>query len=258
LDLGPPTSDLGRPKWTPDPRTAGERSTDRGAALLAVLMALTLLSALGAGRVFSSAIDVRLAANDRDRFEAFHAADAILARTIGELAGQADWDAVLAGAVTSSFADGAPAGSRTLRDGSSVDLSRLANEATCGRAAACTDAERRAVTADRPWGANNPEWRLFAYGPSSRLVDEAAGTRGWSLVVLVADDQSEQDGDPARDAPAGQPGAGMLVLRAMACGPNGTRQTIDATILRVSATADDGSGIAGQPGVRLLSWRWAV
>jgi hypothetical protein len=233
-------------------------SSARGAALLAALMALALLSALGAGLVFSSALDVRLAANDRDRFEAFHAADAILARAIGDLARQADWDAVLAGAVASTFTDGAPAGPRTLRDGSTLDLSRLVNEATCGHAAACTDAERQKVTAERPWGPNNPQWRLLAYGPSIRLVAEAAGTRDWYLVVLVADDQSEQDGDAARDAPAGQPGAGMLVLRAIACGPNGARQTIDATILRVSAAVDDGSGIGGEAGVRLLSWRWAV
>jgi hypothetical protein len=232
--------------------------SSRGAALLAALGALALLSALGAGLMFSSAIDVRLAANDRDRFEAFHAADAVLAWTIGELARQPDWDAVLAGSVRSSLTDGAPSGVRTLRDGSSLDLSHLINDATCGRVAACTDGERRAVTADRPWGANNPEWRLFAYGPSSWLVDAAAGARDWYLVVLVADDQSEQDGDPTRDAAPGEPGRGMLVLRAIACGPNGARQTIEATILRVAAGGDDSSGSGGATSVRLLSWRWAV
>lgn len=240
-------------RWTSADRSA----SDRGIALLVALMALVLLSALGAGLVFSSAIDVRLAANDRDRMEAFHAADAMLALAIGDLARQPDWNAVLAGTIASSFTDGPPTGSRPLRDGSMLDLSPLINEATCGQAGACSDAERQAITADRPWGADNPDWRLFAYGPSSRLVGEAAGARGWYLVVLVGDDQAEQDGDPARDSDAGQPGSGVIALRAIACGPNGLRQTIDATILRVAGAADHDSGSGAAGGLRLLSWRWA-
>ena len=39
---------------------------------------------------------------------------------------------------------------------------------TCGRASGCTDVTRMAATAERPWGANNPWWRPFLYGPLAR------------------------------------------------------------------------------------------
>ncbi|HEY7789346.1 MAG TPA: pilus assembly PilX N-terminal domain-containing protein [Vicinamibacterales bacterium] len=224
-----------------------------GAALLAALMVLVLLSALGAGLVFSSALEVRLAANDRDLHEARHAADAGLALAVAELAHQSDWTAVLAGAAHASFADGPPPGTRMLRDGSTIDLSSLESEATCGREDGCTTAERQAVTLDRPWGANNPAWRVFVYGPSGSLAAEPPGARDWYLVVLVGDDQAEQDDDPARDADSGEPGNGVLALRALALGPRGMRQRIDATVAR--RPADDKSEIGTTSGVRVLSWR---
>ena len=229
---------------------------ERGAALLLALLVLFVLSALGAGLVLSSATDVRIAANDRDAWEAFHEADAALDRAMADLDGVADWSAVLSGTVQSTFVDGPPGGVRRLRDGSTLDFAGLVSEATCGRSSPCTTAEVEAVTAERPWGANNPVWRLFAYGPSSGLADEAAGDRGWYLVVLVADDQSEQDGDPSRDADPGEPGHGVLALRAIACGPRGLRQVIDATVARVQGRNDHGSVGAPPGGIQVRSWRW--
>lgn len=233
-----------------------KRQPERGGALLLAILTLFVLSALGAGLVLSSATDVRIAANERDTREAYRAADAALSQAMADLDDLPDWNAVLGGAVQSPFTDGPPSGTRRLRDGSTIDLAGLVSEATCGHASPCTAAEAEAITADRPWGANNPVWRPFAYGPSSGLADEAAGDRGWYLVVLVADDQSEQDGDPSRDADPGQPGNGVLALRAIACGPAGVRQVIDATVARVQGRSDHSSVGLPSTGIRLLSWRW--
>ena len=87
-------------------------------------------------------------------------------------------------AVTRSvFVDGAPSGSRQLRDGRSIDLA---------------DATSQANGEPRPWGANNPRWQLFAYGPLG----------GAYVIVWAGDDPAETDGDPGRDDVLGNPGAG--------------------------------------------------
>jgi hypothetical protein len=57
------------------------------------------------------------------------------------------------------------------------------------------------------------------------------------VVVWVADDAAEADGDPQRDS------NGLIAMRAEAFGPQGMQRTIDATL------ANDGAG------VKLVSWR---
>jgi hypothetical protein len=46
------------------------------------------------------------------------------------------------------------------------------------------------------------------------------------VVVWVADDTAERDGDPSRDA------NGVLLLHAQAFGPRGARKSVDATVMR--------------------------
>jgi len=248
----------------------GGADGERGAALLLALLVLVLLAALGAGAVLTSSTDVLIAANYRDAREVLYAADAAVGRTLSDLAARADWTPVLSGAERSAFADGPPAGLRSLPDGSTIDLTAVASLADCGRAARCSPAQLDAVTPERPWGADNPRWQLFEYGPCGRLAPQAAGDRACYVVVLVGDDPSETDGDPARDGAPGSPGAGIIVVRAEAFGLRGLRQTIEATVARVTdetgvstdrserdASEPPPSGSEDRPGfVRLLSWRW--
>ena len=80
---------------------------------------------------------------------------------------------------------------------------------------------------------NNPRWQLYAWG---RLADWLAGEAidaGHYVVVLVADDPAETDGDPLVDGPG--PGFGVLLLRAEAFGPGGTHAVVEQTLARVSA-----------------------
>lgn len=233
---------------------------------------LLLCAALGAGALLTASTDALVAANDRDAREVLYAADAALGRAMADLAAWPDWTAALSGAVRSTFVDGPPAGNRTLPDGSILDLGTLASLADCGHADGCSDAQLDAVTADRPWGANNPRWQLWGYGPVARLAFAAPGDRACYLVMLVADDPSETDGDPLRDA-AGpdEPGAGIILVRVEAFGVRGLRQTLEATVARVTDESrrpnddsDGGPAPAVPPALegdrisflRLLSWRW--
>src|SRR6185295_7455772 len=53
------------------------------------------------------------------------------------------------------------------------------------------------------------------------------------VVLMVADDPSEDDGLPLQDGLLeGNPGQGVIALRAEAFGPRGAHKTIEATISR--------------------------
>ncbi|MDE3156325.1 MAG: hypothetical protein KGN76_14580 [Acidobacteriota bacterium] len=261
------------------PQAPAGRPDERGAALLVAILAALLLAVLGAGMLLTTATDVQLAANHRDGLELFHLADAAADLALGELGARSDWNLVLDGAATSTFADGPPTGARDIAPGTRIVLDDLVNEANCGRPAGCSAAAVDAVTADRPWGPDNPRWHLFAWGPATGLAAFRRADRPGYVVVLVADDQGETDGDPARDGLPGpdNPGAGVLVLRAQAFGAGGLRQMVEVTVSRTGAAVptatpgDDGTvsqvagtdgsetaaaGAAGPSFIRLLSWRW--
>jgi hypothetical protein len=101
-----------------------------------------------------------------------------------------------------------------------------------------------AVTIERPWGANNPRWQPYAYGPLDALLAPGAISSQYYIFVMVADDQAESDGNPLLDGsdPA-NPGSGVALLRGEAFGPKGARHGFEATIAR------------GTAAVRVLSWR---
>jgi hypothetical protein len=216
-----------------------------GSAVVLVLVGMVLLSAVGLATALLATADTQAAANQRDAAVALYAAEAGLELAASELAGVSDWDGVLSGNPTSVFADGPPSGSRTLPGGGTIRLEEIASLATCGASVGCSVAARQAATADRPWGANNPNWRPYRYGRLS-----PGGSAGdIYIVVLVGDDPAENDGNPERDGLApGNAGAGALMLRAEAFGPGLSRRSVEAAMVRVSVP-----GGAFAP--RFLSWR---
>jgi len=210
-----------------------------------VLVAMLLLSAVGLTTMLLATADTQASANQRDAAVALYAAEAGLELAASELAGVSDWDAVLSGYATSVFADGPPSGSRTLPGGGTIRLEEIASLATCGTSAGCSVAAREAVTADRPWGANNPNWRPYRHG---RLSPGGPAEEIY-IVVLVGDDPAENDGNPERDGLApGNAGAGALMLRAKAFGPGPSRRSVEGTMARVAVP-----GGAFAP--RFLIWR---
>lgn len=216
-------------------------------AIILALMATLLMSALGAALVLTTSSEALIAANFRNAQEGIYAADAALGRAMDDLTSIPEWNAILDGSTQSAFVDGPPSGVRMLADGSVLDLARTVNMMNCRKATPCSAANLTTMTAERPWGANNPVWRLFAYGPLSSLLPAHAIESAFYVVVMVADDPSENDNDPLHDGHTGtNPGTGVLALRAEAFGPRGTHQVVEMTAARPEI---EGAG------PRVLSWR---
>jgi hypothetical protein len=130
-----------------------------------------------------------------------------------------------------------------LPDGTALDLDAIVNLANCSKRTPCSDADMDAITADRPWGANNPRWQLYGYGRLSRLAPRVRASS--YMIALVADDPSERDGDPLRDAPdPAEPGSGLMTMRIEAFGLRGGHRKLEITLARPPAA----------PAVRVRSW----
>ena len=165
------------------------------------------------------------------------------------LGATADWNPILEGVAQSAFVDGASGGVRTLTDGSSLELDETVNMLNCRKVTACNSSELTSITAQRPWGSNNPVWRLIVYGPLSTLLPALGVHSVCYVIVLVADDPSENDGNPLRDGDTEtNAGSAVLELRAEAFCPRGTHQVLQLAVARPAPEE-------GQPGVRVLSWR---
>jgi len=188
---------------------------DRGFALLLALMAMLLFSALGLALVLTTATEGLIADNFRAAQEARYAADAGIEYAIADLQTLPDWNSILRGQRQSTFSDGSPGGSRALADGTAIDLTQATNMLNCGHAAQCSVDEMNSSTAERPWGANNPRWNLYAYGPLSAIVPTGTVNSSMYIAVWLADDQSENDGDPTTDGASDtNPGSDVLVVHA--------------------------------------------
>jgi PilX N-terminal len=208
-----------------------------GVAMVVAMLAMLLMMALGAALILTTSSETMIAGYFRDSAEALYAADAALERSIDDLLTVADWNQLLNGSARSAFVDGSPGGARTLRDGSTLDLSQVLNTANCQQLTTCSVAAMSAVTADRPWGANNPRWQLYAYDNISRLLPAGSIDSSFYVVVMVADDPSENDGNPLQDGIGpGNPGAGVIAMRAEAFGPRGAHKVVELTIARTDTT----------------------
>jgi hypothetical protein len=234
-----------------DGETASSRRSEGGFALVVALIVMAVVAAVGLGLAATTSLEPLAAANYESSWAARFAAEAGIAVAAHELAGIGDWDLVLDGRVASAVLEHGAA-SVELPDGSHADLADLTALATCGHAGSCSGAETAAFTVDRPWGPNNPRWRLFGHGRLDRLLGGGTGVPPVEVVVWVGDDPADTDGDPLRDsgaAPGGgwQPGACVLAVRAEAFAPRSGHRTVIATVTRPSP----GCG----PGARLVWWR---
>lgn len=226
-------------------------SPQKGVALVLVVLVTSFLSAIGLGLALVVFMDRLATGNVQGSVAMLYAADAGIELVAHDLARAADWDLVLSGGVPASFTDGAAGGVRGIPGGGSVDLTAATNLLNCGRAAACTVAQMDANSRERPWGANNPRWQLFAYGPFDELAGFERPTPCY-LAVWVADDGREQDGDPLSDgADQTQPGHGIVRVRAEVYGPRGSRRAVEAELARFCLPGAGGC----RPGIRVQSWQ---
>jgi hypothetical protein len=231
---------------------SGLEPGERGIALIMVMLATSFLSALGVGLMLAVFMDRLATGNMNGSVAMLHAADAGLEIAARELALATDWDLALTGAERSSFTDGAPGGLRTLPGGESLDLSVATNMLNCGKASSCTSAQMNANSRERPWGANNPRWQLFAWG---RLdgIGQLERPADCYLIVWIADDGRESDGNPLADETEdGEPGHGIVRVHAEAYGFGGSRRAIEAELVRVCPGEGPETCL---PGIRVQSWQ---
>jgi hypothetical protein len=216
-------------------RLRARLSNQEGSALIIALMAMMLLTALGAAVVMVSSTETRIAGNYRNSQEALYAADAAVERAMQDLLLVPRWNDILQGTTQSSFVDGDSTSLITLPGGGTMTLCCAANTAT-GQLQTDTDTLNL-------WGANNPKWKLFAWGPLSAMLPAYQIDSAMYVAVWVADDPADGDGvtidgDPLSDA------NGTLTLHAEALGPGGTRKVIEVTIARTSSTEIERGQIA--------------
>ncbi len=237
---------------------------ERGLALVIAMAALSLMSTIAAVLILITSSESTIAANYRNSVEALYVADALAEHGMWELTSISDWDVILNELARSSFVDGEAHGVRALPGGGEIDLAAVVARANCGKIT-CSAADITGnATGDRPWGADNPVWHLFGYGPLSALLPGVISP--FYVVVMIADDPSETDGDPAKDGSGeDNPGARIIALRAEAFGPADTHKVLELTVTQCWREAENAQG--GQDGepdrhegsgpgsVRVLSWR---
>src|SRR6476469_6639580 len=139
-------------------------ANEEGTALIIALMAMLLLTALAAVVVMVSSTEVKIAGNYNNAQETLYAADAAVERVVQDLLLVPRWNDILNGTTQSSFAEGSSTTAITLPNGGTVTLCCGANTAT-GQLQADTDTLNL-------WGANNPRWKLFAWGPMSSMLPD--------------------------------------------------------------------------------------
>jgi hypothetical protein len=239
---------------SPKPGVGGSRPVterlrdEQGIALIVALLCMLLLTALGMALTMTTITEKRIATNYRDGVETIYAADAAVERVMQDMLTVPDWNKILDGTTTSSFVDGPP-GIRTLPDGSQYNLVQATAMLDCGKTS-CSPAEMDALTDERPWGANNPRWQLYAYGPAHEMIQTNTLNSNVYVVVWIGDDPSENDGKPTVDGDetaGANPGKSVVAMLAYAYGPTGVRRVIEATVAKTD-TSELERGYTGQRG----------
>jgi hypothetical protein len=217
-------------------RPATQGASERGSALLCALIVISLIATLGAGLALVVSTEALLAGSYYGSQQGLYAAEAGAERAIGELRLLSTWRDV-PGPATSTpsvdFNDGQT--NPRAPDGSMLNLAQLT--------------ARRQSESDAAYsnGPDRPVWRLYAHAPLNRMIP-GTGTNIAYVVVWLADDPDDTDGDPAIDA------NDLIMIHAEAFGTRGGRRMVETTIQREEAMA------AGLPGimrsdVRVIAWR---
>jgi hypothetical protein len=214
------------------------RRGERGTALLCALVVTALLTTLGASVVVVVVGETLVAAHHRASQQGLYAADAGFERAVGELRSLSTWQGVPAPAGSSGspdFNDGALVA--TLADRTPLDLAQL------------TANRQRESDAFYPNTPDRPQWRLFGHASLARMIADDAGSAPPYVVVWVADDPDDRDGDPTRDS------NDIVIVRSHAFGVGGAKRSVEATIVRRSALDGAAGGGATRSDVSVIAWR---
>jgi hypothetical protein len=194
-------------------------------AILSSLVAAVLLTCLGMSLVLLGSAATALSAHDAQGTAAAYEAQAAAMLAASEVRVRPDWSGVWSAGVPAdvSAAPGRLADAtffpRAPWDGSSIDLHAL------------TTARQAESDGALPPGVAGPVWRLFEYGPISRLVPSDPSGHARYVVVWVADGRG-----------------GVVLLHATAFGAAGVRASVEASVgLRPGAAAPSRLAIRSVP-----------
>jgi hypothetical protein len=191
---------------------------EEGSALIVALLATTLLLVMGSALALVAQTESAIAATSVLDAQTLSAAEAALRHATADLEELPDWTTALSGAAVSPLTDGASAAIRTVGR-TVIDLTALG-------------ATLNASAAALPFGANNPQWTLFLWGPGQRLL--APGVWAGYVAVWIADDPMETDDNPQLDGGGlDQRGRGVMRLRAEAFDTLGAHRIVEATAVRL-------------------------
>ncbi len=202
-------------------------SSERGASLVVSLLAMMMLTALGAALVMTTTTETMLTHNFQTGQQTLYAADAGVERGVQDLIREPNWSGILAGARASGFTDDPP---RRLPDGTLVDLAALTTTLQSD-----TDAFYGVANLNRP------VWQLYAHGPMASLLPAGQILAQGYVVVWVGDDPGESDNNPALD------GNGALLVHAEAFGEGSSHKVVEASAVRTATTSLE-SGYVAQRG----------
>lgn len=193
-------------------------------ALIASLFATMFLTCLGLSLVLLGSTNTRLAFHDLQAAGAAQAAHAAATLATSELRVRSDW--------SGTFADGASP-EICAAPGQLLDVSLLPPAPWDGSAldlVALTQQWQQSSDAAAPPGTTLPRWRLFEYGPISRVIPAAPRRHPFYVVVWVADGRG-----------------GLVLLHATALGTRSVRASVEVSLAKAAGGAVERRAIRSVP-----------
>jgi hypothetical protein len=193
-------------------------ANEQGVAVVMALVTALFVGGIAALLIMLTTTEALLSGSFRQAREVSYGAEAALERALHDLSMMPDWSLALfppPANVTSTFDDGAaePRGP----DGRRIVLAQLTAE---------RQAQSDALDGPAIFGADSPRWRLFAHAPSQSLLNVPGMDLPLYLVVWIADDESDGDGDPAVDSNH------RITVWAIAIGAGGAQRAVTARVGR--------------------------
>ena len=203
---------------------------ESGAALLLALTTAALLSAIAASLIVTTSVDMMIAGNLRASVETLYVVEAGVERAIAELARLPEWSAVLSPAPSNAVASFDDRSARpSAPDGRILSVPLLT---------AARQKISDAVYGPARFAGDRPVWQLYAHAPFHDILPRGIIAPPGYVLVWVADDGGDGDGNPATDA------NGQVLLYGDGYGLGGGRRSLEVAIGRVAPAA-----------VRVLSWK---
>ena len=207
---------------------------ESGTALLLAIVLGTVLGGVASVIALTARMETLVAGRVEQGQSLRYGAEGALGLALADL-GAMDWTAALAG-MPSTFTAGNPGAAQGMPGVGPIQL--------CCGAGSLTAQVQQSANAGKAWGADTPQWRVYAWGPAQSWLHPGAIHAPFYVAAWIADDPADGDGDPATDA------NGTIGVYAVALGPAGGRRSVRVAVARPR----DAQGNPRIRGVRIVTW----